>query len=236
MSPTDRRPAAGGGRWVYVDPERLPRWLAGFVERHGPSQFEVVGGILKMYASDGALAECHPPPGAAQAIDPDAFGAAVAVPRRLGLLLVRRGGIAAGVAAGDRLIASKVDGTYVQGRTAAGGWSQQRFARRRDNQTREVVRDAIDIAVRILVPEHLDALVGGGDRQLVDAVLLDPRLEPLRGLRAGRFLDVPDPRLAVLQAAVRRARSVRIRLLDQPPAAQPSALPNVSQAFGCSAE
>src|SRR5689334_15911993 len=31
-----RRPAAGGGHWVDVDPERLDRWLAGFAERNGP--------------------------------------------------------------------------------------------------------------------------------------------------------------------------------------------------------
>ena len=29
------RPAAGGGRWVEVDPERLSRWVAGFAERQG---------------------------------------------------------------------------------------------------------------------------------------------------------------------------------------------------------
>jgi hypothetical protein len=28
------RPAAGGGRWVDVDPERLPAWLNGLAVRH----------------------------------------------------------------------------------------------------------------------------------------------------------------------------------------------------------
>ena len=29
------RPAAGGGRWVDVAPERLTRWLENFATRHG---------------------------------------------------------------------------------------------------------------------------------------------------------------------------------------------------------
>ena len=52
----------------------------------------------------------------------------------LAVVLVRRGGYAVGVASGDRLTAHKVGTRYVQSRTAAGGWSQQRFARRRANQ------------------------------------------------------------------------------------------------------
>src|SRR5258705_68189 len=31
------RPAAGAGRWVEVDPGRLPPWLARFYERRGPA-------------------------------------------------------------------------------------------------------------------------------------------------------------------------------------------------------
>ncbi|MGW0243639.1 Vms1/Ankzf1 family peptidyl-tRNA hydrolase, partial [Micromonospora chalcea] len=34
--------------------------------------------------------------------------------------------------------------TAVQGRTAAGGWSQQRFARRRDNQAKAALGDAAE--------------------------------------------------------------------------------------------
>ncbi|MBO0868273.1 MAG: hypothetical protein J2P15_06875, partial [Micromonosporaceae bacterium] len=62
----------------------------------------------------------------------------------------------------------------------------------------------------------LTAVVTGGDRRAVDAALADPRLVPVTALRSARFLDVPEPRLAVLEAAVRQARAVRIRLLDPP--------------------
>ena len=142
--------------------------------------------------------------------------AAALRPYRLGLVLVRRGGFAVGVADGTALAASKVDARYVQGRTAAGGWSQQRFARRRDNQTKQAWQSASDAAARVLLPAApgLAAVVGGGDRRAVDAVLADPRLAALRDLRVERFLDVPEPRLAILEQAVVQARAVRIRVSD----------------------
>jgi peptide subunit release factor 1 (eRF1) len=135
-------------------------------------------------------------------------------PSKIGLLLARRGGYAVGVAEGDKLISSKVDTKYVQGRTAAGGWSQQRFARRRDNQARRVWNAAADAAVRVLLPAvPLSGLVCGGDRRAVDEILADPRLSSLAAVRAEHFLDVPEPRLVVLENAVARARAVRILLI-----------------------
>ncbi|MGC9665730.1 acVLRF1 family peptidyl-tRNA hydrolase [Planosporangium sp. 12N6] len=210
------RPAAGGGRWVEVDPERLGRWLSGFVERHGEVQTRPLADGLEMRAADGEVAECHLLTGSAT--DLDELVAEALRPRRLGLLLVRRGGFGVGVAAGTDLITSKVGSRYVQSRTAAGGWSQQRFARRRDNQARAAAGETADVVARLLVPAvgDLDAVVTGGDRRLVDEVLADARLAALRPLRAGRFLDVPDPKLTVLKAAVTAARSVRIRLSEGP--------------------
>src|SRR5947209_13615026 len=162
------RPAAGGGRWVEVDPARLPRWLAGFGQRHGP--YEVAAGPQgpALLAADGARAECHAPPGAPVPGDLDGFVAAVAAPRRIGLLLARRGAVAVGIAAGAALEVSKVDSRYVQGRTAAGGWSQQRFARRRENQARAAAADGADIAVRLLLPaaDRLTAVVRSEERRV----------------------------------------------------------------------
>jgi hypothetical protein len=214
------RPAAGGGRWITVDPERLAKWLAGFAERHGAPEIAAQPYGMSLIAPDGAVAECHRPPGVPPADpDPDAFVASALAPRRLGLLLARRAAVAIGVAEGERLVSHKVDASYVQSRTAAGGWSQQRFARRRGNQAQAAAGSAADIAVRLLLPERdrLDAVVTGGDRRAVAAVLADRRLAPLEPLLAERFLDVPDPKLAVLQTAVTTARSVPIRLLDPAP-------------------
>jgi hypothetical protein len=208
------RPAAGGGRRVEVGPERLVRWINGFTVRHGAWTAGAVDGSLVLTAADGAVAEFAPPPGApaTAVLDVEAFVTAASASRRLGLLLVRRGGIAVGVAHGPDLKTSKVDSAYVQGRTAAGGWSQQRFARRRENQAKALAGDAADVAARLLAGEQLDALVSGGDRALVEAVLADPRLA---GLPAPtRHLDVPDPRLVVLKAAVPAARAVQITVRD----------------------
>jgi hypothetical protein len=63
----------------------------------------------------------------------------------------------------------------------------------------------------------LEGLVTGGERTAVATVLEDRRLAPLAGLPRGRSLDVPDPRLAVLQTVPALARLVRIRVLDAPP-------------------
>ncbi len=212
-------PPAGGGRWVTVDPARLGRWIEGFADRHGPP---VVAGHehgLTLTAPDGATAELHAPPGAPVAADLETFVTEAVVARRIGLLLARKGAVAIGVAEGERLPVHKVDTRYVQGRTAAGGWSQQRFARRRDNQAKAALADAVEIAVRLLLPQadRLDAVVGGGDRRAVDSILADRRLAPLAALRAGRLLDVPEPRHTVLLAAAVAARAVRI-LVREPQA------------------
>ncbi|WP_246158081.1 acVLRF1 family peptidyl-tRNA hydrolase [Catellatospora sichuanensis] len=205
------KPAAGGGRWADVEPRRLRRWLDGFYSRHDGAEEEG----LKLVAANGDTAELLPPPGLGPVADVDALLAALAVPRRLGLLLARRNAVAVGVADGDELISSKVDTFYVQGRTAAGGWSQQRYARRRENQASGAARDAADIAARILLPyaDSMAALVCGGDRGTVDEILTDRRLAPLLPLRHDRLLDVPEPRHAILVDAITAAHTIRIHLV-----------------------
>jgi hypothetical protein len=129
---------------------------------------------------------------------------------------VRLGGHAAGVFEGRRLVSSKVGSRQVHGRSAAGGWSQQRFARRREGQVSMALAAAADNAVSHLLPHAptLEGVVVDGERTAVDAVLADRRLAPLRPLVTGRLLDVPDPRLAVLRGAGELARRVHIRVVD----------------------
>ena len=202
------RPAAGGGRWVTVAPERLERWVAGFAERHGTTASSYDETVVHLTGEDGSQAWIEVP-------FPPLVGDLVEHTRRertVGVLLARKGGHAAGVFVGAELVASKVGSRHVQGRSAAGGWSQQRFARRREGQASVASQAAADVAVRILLERPLDAVVVGGERTAVDAILADRRLEPLRALVSGRLLDVPDPRLTVLQGA--RFRDVWIRVLD----------------------
>lgn len=207
------RPAAGGGRWVDVDPPRLVRWLDGFVQRHGSPETEAG---LVITGADGVTAELLPPPGAAPCAGIDDLIAEARLPRRIGLVLARRGALGTAVAFGEEIEASKVETFYVQGRTAAGGWSQQRYARRRDNQAAAAMEKAAEIVARVLLPvaDELTAVVCGGDRGMVDAIMADRRLAPLAERRSERFLETAEPRFAVLEEAARAARTVRIRLSD----------------------
>ncbi|ROO61551.1 hypothetical protein EDC02_3491 [Micromonospora sp. Llam0] len=216
------RPAAGGGRWVEISPERLRGWLDGFYGRHDGATED---GLALTGASNGDTATLHPPPGVDGVSDVDGLLTALIRPPRIGLLLARKGAVAVGVVDGTAIIASKVERHYVQGRTAAGGQSQQRYARRRDNQATAAAGRAADIVARVLLPhtpgaaestgaeEPIRALVCGGDRLMVDAVLADRRLAPLLPMRHPHLLDCPEPRLAVLQDAAVAARRVRIHLV-----------------------
>jgi Actinobacteria/chloroflexi VLRF1 release factor len=145
--------------------------------------------------------------------DPAAFAQACVPPRRWGVLLVRKGGFAIARLAGERIAESKVGQRHVQGRTKAGGQSQQRFSRRRDNQARAAYEAAAGHADRILTGP-LTALVCGGDRTAVEQVLEDPRLHHLAGVRVDPWLAVPDPRRAVLEQAVADACSITVEVTN----------------------
>lgn len=191
-------------RVVEVAPERLDRWVAGFAERHdgladqGPDR--VVGG-------DGAVAT---------------FGRFEADP--VGVVLVRRGGYACALVCAGSTVASKVGARHVQSRTAAGGWSQQRFARRRGNQADALVDAVAGHALRILLSGNESpgaaaggipaGLVVGGDRALAAQVLGDSRLRALAALPRRELYDLPDPRRDVLERAVERGRAVRITVTE----------------------
>ena len=221
-------------------------------------------------AEDGSVAECYPPfppPGgaatlaanagadcAADRASPatradvaamaEAFAAHARRPRTVGVLLVRLGGYAAGVFTGypPALQDAKVGSRLVHGRSAAGGWSQHRFARRREKQANEALDAAADAAVAIFGKQAttvrskgeitarsggaaanrrpqpttagLDAVVLGGDRRAVAELRDDPRLALYFQLAAERFLTVPDPKRAVLLETPRLFTAVRIRLTE----------------------
>jgi len=208
------------GRWVSVEAERLEGWLTRFAARHGETTWTATATAVTVTAADDAVAECRVPFPPLVAEPGTAYGGIVAhslIDRRVGVLLVRLGGHAAGVFEGTRLVASKVGSRQVHGRSAAGGWSQHRFARRREGQVKVANTAAADVAARLLVPVagSLHAVVLGGDRRSVEAVLADQRLAALRPLVVEPLLDVPDPRLKVLQGTPGLFRAVRIRI-DEP--------------------
>jgi hypothetical protein len=245
--------AASGGRWLDVSPGRFPGWIASFAERHGAvgpgASLTAVGAVtptgesVTFAAPDGAIAECHPPfpagrppAGLTPAEYADAIAAHALAPRTVGVLLVRLGGYAAGVFTGSPpvLTASKTGSRLVHGRSAAGGWSQHRFARRREKQAAEALQAAASAAAEVFgrwrqpagagprrsvnkeekAAAGLDAVVLGGDKRAVAGLRDDPRLVPYLDLAVERFLAVPDPRLAVLKGTPRLFLAVRIRLME----------------------
>ena len=137
-----------------------------------------------------------------------AFAAAAVAPREWGVLLVRKGGFALARLAGTEMVEHKIGQRHVQGRTKAGGQSQQRFARRRDNQARQAYEAAADHAARIV--GGVGTVVTGGDHGAVDAVLADARLTALAVV--GPWLPVPDPRRAVLDQAILDAQAIRVEV------------------------
>ena len=200
-------------RRAEVPAARLAGWLARFEASHGALEWP---GPLEVRAADGASAVFTVPfaPLTGTLLEH------VQRFRRVGVLLVRRGGAAVAEVecdgSGVRLVSSKMTRRHVQGRAAAGGWSQQRFARRREGQAREAYAAAADTAAALLGPRaaDLDAVVTGGDRTSVDAVLADPRLAALRPLVAAHVLEVAEPRQTVLEQALPRVGAVRVEVTD----------------------
>ena len=197
---------------LLVPGDRLPRWVENFTVRHGGSTLAVRNGSLCGTARDGSTFAAAPPfeQEYAGPADVAAFVAACTPPQRWGVLLVRKGGFAVARLEVGRTLESKVGRRHVQGRTKAGGQSQQRFARRRDNQARQAYEAAAEHACRILAGVRL--VVTGGDHGAVESVLADPRLADL--VVVPPFLAVPDPRRSVLESAVADACSVRMSVTN----------------------
>jgi len=194
---------------ILVPVGRLARWVDNFRTRHGETTLSVVDGALAGTAADGSSFSARLPFDATYAGSADAgvFAEAVVVPPTWGVLLVRKGGFAVARLTGRDLAEHKIGQRHVQGRTKAGGQSQQRFARRRDNQARAAYEAAADHAARILGGTTMP-LVTGGDHAAVDEVLGHPRLRRLTV--TGPWLAVPDPRRDVLDAAIADALAVRV--------------------------
>jgi hypothetical protein len=208
-----------------VPPDRLERWLERWASEHGGVvRTDTKPGRITLHGADGAHVDADPPfpplpdgaLGATEGMTIAPLLAHAARDRVVGVLLVRLGGHAAGVFSGSRLVASKVGRRQVHGRNRAGGSSSGRFARRRDNQARDAMRDAADVAVRAILPhaDDLEAVVLGGDRRALAAVLEDPRLRRLQRIASERILDVPDPRLDVLRRTPEKFRATVLRVSD----------------------
>ena len=217
-----RRELAAGGRAVEVEPERLAGFLERFAAGHGRVVSTTVGPRhVDLVAEDGWTAWIPVPfnpldaqPGTHASLAVDDLIAHLMVPRTVGLLLVRLGGYSVGIARAGVVLTSSTGSRLVHGRSAAGGQSQQRFARRREGQARVALRAAADTAARVLLPRaaELDAVVLGGDATALRSLAADPRLTALLEQAETRVLDIPEPRRAVLDDVAQRARCVEVQL------------------------
>jgi hypothetical protein len=213
------RPASGGGRIVEVEPERLPKWVANFAARNGGiANHHAEGDAWTIESNEGAsasvvwtLADGLP---SAWLLDDDPIKAAEHLrdyalePRTIAVLLARKGAYSVGIVKDGRVTVSKTDTAYVQGKTKAGGQSQQRFARRRDGQAKAAEKRAREAAFAVLGKAEFDALVTGGP---AEGILEDPRLAHLKP--TVHIGDIAEPKQTLLTETAYRAISFSVRLL-----------------------
>lgn len=206
-------------RTAFVPAARLAGWAERFGAAHGGFQLSDDDDGVRLMAADGAVALLQapwPPDGRpGRGADPvERLASVAAQPRTTGLLLVRRGGYAVGVAQDGVLLASKSGSTYVQSRTAAGGQSQQRFARRRANQADGLVEKVAARAAAVFTGHTLQYLAPGGDRTLAGLVMEHPALKTYMSVPRLEFLVVADPGAAVLKKAAADVSAIRIQVSD----------------------
>jgi hypothetical protein len=201
---------------VAVPVARFERWVANFAQGHGGATYAVTDGRLRGDASDHSWFTAALPFGRSYdgPADAPAFLADAIVPADWAVMLVRKGGFAIARMAGETIAASKVGQRHVQGRTKAGGWSQQRYARRRAHQADEAFGAAADHADRLLAGLS-GPLVAGGEATAVAATRALVQDRALRQIEpVGGFLTVADPRRSVLEEAIGRALSVQVHVVN----------------------
>lgn len=208
-----------GGRILEIAPGRIIGWLNRFADRNA-GMTELTGGAdgVMVLTSSGAKAVIAAPlTGSTRTAIPgepvaELLAAAESV-AATGIIAVRGGAHSIGIARGGAIERSSTDRHYLQGRTAAGGWSQQRFARRRGNQRSKGQQEAIATALRVLTGYTLDALVLAGDRASYTAVVQALPAE-LADLPRREFPEIAEPRRVVLDELARRAQSLVVTVTD----------------------
>ncbi len=197
----DRRASAPhqspGSRTALVPAARLQGWVDRFAASHGPFAEDLDDGGVLLRAADGATAllkapwpaDGRPGRGATEVVR---LASLANQERGLGLLLVRKGGYAIAAASGSTILASKSGNRFLEAKAAA------------------------EHAARIFNEHHIEYLVPGGDRVLVEQVLSQPLLRAVAGRARLAFLDVQAPKTAVLAKCAADACAVRITVTDPP--------------------
>ncbi|HNJ78410.1 MAG TPA: acVLRF1 family peptidyl-tRNA hydrolase [Marmoricola sp.] len=195
---------------LLLPPARLTRWVSNFESQHGTVSLRAEDQLYGL-ASDGSAFTARLPfdlryQGPAQV---NAFMAAATPPTDWGLLLVRRAGYVMARLAGPEPGAHKISKRWVQGRSKAGGQSQQRFARRRENQAQETYKSAATSARTLLAGAPF--LVTGGDRLAVEETI---RLAGLNTQLDSRRLPHTGASRDLLGTAIQSACALELNIKD----------------------
>lgn len=223
---------------------RVAGWVERFVDSHGavalhpaspPGVPSEAAGAVDLRAADGTHARWTLPAvdlAAALGTADDALAGvlgAVTAPRVHAVLLLRRGGGVVGVVrtsgSGAQVVGAVVRTAYVQSRTKAGGWSQQRYARRRSGQAAGLLGDVVEAAGRLWADHRADLSVGGadlclaGDRAMIETALSAVSVLPVGAACVARLprrqVELrEDPRRRTLEALAEQAGAVLVRVRE----------------------
>lgn len=196
----------GGAIAALAQDRRGPSWIAA-LERAGSRALRSETGIAAFRVGDAGLAVLPPFP-----LDTAWLGAGIhdrpllnllAAQFTVGVALVRLGRYAIAVYQGQRLLVSKTDTRYVKSKHHAGGTSQRRFRRVRENQIHRLYAEAAQVLQRQWHPylDRLDYVVLGGEAATVNGFVKEcPALDRLAPVVLKRRLDVREPNRAALDA------------------------------------
>ena len=215
----DRR---GDGAPAPIDDRRFSGWRAALETGRG----RVLGsstGIAAFRVDDVGLALTLPFPmdlaRVSDGIDDRPLLELLAKDFTVGVALVRLGRYAVAVYQGRRLAVSKTDTRYVKSKHHAGGTSQRRFRRVRENQIHRLYAEASAVLERQWQPwvERLDYVALGGEAATVNGFVGEcPLLSRLAGITLERRLDVREPNRKALDgvgAMLYQCRAYPLRML-----------------------
>ena len=181
-----------------------PAWIDA-LERASNQLLRSSTGVVGWRVGNAGLAVLPPFPMTAIGLEPgildEPLRSLLASRFTVGVALVRLGRYAIAVYEGQELAVSKTDTRYVKSRHHAGGTSQQRFRRVRENQIHRLYVEAAGVLERQWRPwqDRLDYVVLGGEAATVNGFVREcDMLGRLATITLERRLDVREPNRASL--------------------------------------
>ena len=189
---------------ALVRQEGGPAWIDG-LERASNQLLRSSTGLAAFRIGNAGLAILPPFPmdatGLDAGINDQLLRALLASRFIVGVALVRLGRYAIAVYEGQELAVSKTDTRYVKSKHHAGGTSQQRFRRVRENQIHRLYVEASGVLERQWRPwvDRLDYVALGGEAATVNGFVKEcDMLRRLAPITLQRRLDVREPNRAAL--------------------------------------